>query len=614
MTLSSRLFVFVAVASALLLFSSFFSAGSNSLAHENTSFSSQYVKNFSDFYSGAKPNYPFYDPLNNYIYIPHFSTNNVTVISANNNSFVTSVNVGSGPEEIALDYKTGELYVSNYNGHNLTIINGRDNSVSGSVNVGSNPFGITYDFSNGMIYVSNRCSNNVSVINGSDNQVAQSINVGSEPMAETFAFPSNYVYVVNTASRNVSIIDTANEKVVASVNVGSFIPGYGFEISYDYFNQYVYVPNTCSNNVTVINSMNNNVVATIPVGTTPEGSAYDPSTTYIYIVNSASDTVSEINGSTNRVVANISSANDPNSATYDPSNGFIYIGEWNTGDIQEIPYAGSSQVTFNEIGLPEHSLWFANITGHLNGPIASPSYSIFLKNGTYLYTIATSNKTFKPTPQSGHFEVKGAPVSQLVLFTMLYSVTFTESGLPSGTAWYVNFSNAMESGPITGTSYSFSLTNGTYLYTIATSNKTFKPTPQSGHFEVKGAPVSQLVLFTMLYSVTFTESGLPSGTAWYVNFSNAMESGPITGTSYSFSLTNGTYSYTVSKVSGLSVSPSSGSITVNGSSISIAVTFSPVKKVSPLSSISSIELYGIIGAVVAVAVIGAGYALIRKRK
>ncbi len=281
--------------------------------------------------------------------------------------------------------------------------------------------------------------------------------------------------------------------------------------------------------------MNNNVVATIPVGTTPEGSAYDPSTTYIYIVNSASDTVSEINGSTNRVVANISSANDPNSATYDPSNGFIYIGEWNTGDIQEIPYAGSSQVTFNEIGLPEHSLWFANITGHLNGPIASPSYSIFLKNGTYLYTIATSNKTFKPTPQSGHFEVKGAPVSQLVLFTMLYSVTFTESGLPSGTAWYVNFSNAMESGPITGTSYSFSLTNGTY-------------------------------------------------------------------------------SYTVSKVSGLSVSPSSGSITVNGSSISIAVTFSPVKKVSPLSSISSIELYGIIGAVVAVAVIGAGYALIRKRK
>ena len=536
MTGSSRLFILVTIAFAILLFSSFVPAGYNSSTHDqNISLSSQYVKNFSDFYSGERPNYPFYDPLNNYIYIPHFTTNNVTVINANNNSFVASINVGPGPEEMALDYRTSNLYVSNYNGHNVTIINGRDNSVSGSVNVGSNPFGVTYDFSNGMIYVSNRCSNNVSVINGSDNQVVQSIDVGLDPMADVFAFPSNYVYVVNTASENVSVIDTLNEKVVSSVKVGSFIPSYGFEISYDYSNQYLYVPNTCSDNVTVINSMNNNIVATIPVGSTPEGSAYDPSSAYVYIVNSASDTISEINTSTNRVVANLSSANDPNSATYNPSNGFMYIGEWNTGDIQEISFAGSSQVTFMEIGLPKGSTWFANVTGHLSGPIVSPSYSIFLKNGSYLYTIAMQYKTYGPFPSSGSFEVSGAPVSRTVVFSMLNSVTFTESGLPSGTAWYVNFSNGMNSGPITGTSYTFSLTNGTY-------------------------------------------------------------------------------SYTVSNVSGYSPLQSSGSISVNGTSISKTVTFSPIKKLSFLSGISSIELYGIIGAVVAVAAIGAGIALMRKRK
>ena len=82
--------------------------------------------------------------------------------------------------------------------------------------------------------------------------------------------------------------------------------------------------------------------------------------------------------------------------------------------------------------------------------------------------------------------------------THSYTTTFTESGLPSGTAWYVNLSNGVDSGAITGTSYSFSLVNGTYSYTIATADKTYGSSPSSGSFTVNGANKTESVIFTAI--------------------------------------------------------------------------------------------------------------------
>ena len=128
------------------------------------------------------------------------------------------------------------------------------------------------------------------------------------------------------------------------------------------------------------------------------------------------------------------------------------------------------------------------------------------------------------------------------------------------------------------------------------------------------SPVEVIMENSTLYTVTFTESGLPSGTTWYVNLSNGVDSGAITGTSYSFSLTNGTYSYAVGNVSGYTISASSGSISVNGNGVSKTITFSPIKKSPPSSGISSTELYGIIGGVVAVAAFGSVLAIMRKKR
>lgn len=77
------------------------------------------------------------------------------------------------------------------------------------------------------------------------------------------------------------------------------------------------------------------------------------------------------------------------------------------------------------------------------------------------------------------------------------------------------------------------------------------------------------------YSVTFTESGLPSGTSWTVILNSVYQS------SYSnlimFSVPNGVYAFSIPEVGGwptsYMASPSSGSVTVEGENINVEVIF-----------------------------------------
>lgn len=103
-----------------------------------------------------------------------------------------------------------------------------------------------------------------------------------------------------------------------------------------------------------------------------------------------------------------------------------------------------------------------------------------------------------------------------------------------------------------------------------------------------------------LYAVTFTEAGLPAGTAWSVTFGGVTENG--TGTTIAFQVANGSYSYSVASVSGYSVVPLSGTQLVSGPGASITVTFT-----ANASSSSAAFLEGgvtggaIVGAILAVA-------------
>ena len=239
-------------------------------------------------------------------------------------------------------------------------------------------------------------------------------------------------------------------------------------------------------------------------------------------------------------------------------------------------------VTFTEFDLPSNTTWYVNLSNGQSFSTTFPSISFSEFNGTYFYNISTTNKTYETLPSSGSFMVNGSSVSKIVSFSEVnYAITFNEFKLPSNAIWYVNLSDVQSFSSSTNT-ITFAAPNGSYSYTISTTDKIYDPSLHSGSFTVNGTSFSNSITFSEVkYNITFTETGLTSGTIWYVNLSNGIDSGPITGISYTLLLANGSYSYTIGNLSNYSVSPLSGSVSVNGVNKTTNITFTPINSSSP---------------------------------
>ena len=193
--------------------------------------------------------------------------------------------------------------------------------------------------------------------------------------------------------------------------------------------------------------------------------------------------------------------------------------------------------------------------------------------GRHVPATPSGHRGYFAAPSSGSVTVDGADVSAAIVFTpVTYSVTFSESGLPSGTLWSVTLNGRAQSS--TGTAITFTEPNGTYRFSIGGITG-YRATPNSGSVSVDGADTSVAIGWTQVtYTVTFTESGLASATLWSVTLNGVTLS--TAGTSIIFSEPNGTFGYTVGGVAGYRAAPSAGSVTVNGADGSAAVVFTQV--------------------------------------
>ncbi|MCL4329676.1 MAG: thermopsin family protease, partial [Candidatus Thermoplasmatota archaeon] len=222
-----------------------------------------------------------------------------------------------------------------------------------------------------------------------------------------------------------------------------------------------------------------------------------------------------------------------------------------TGSPVSIPVTFSQQlyrVSFVESKLPAGTLWYVNLSNGLSNSSTSTTITFNLVNGSYTYFIASSNKNWGASPSTGPFTVNGSPLSISTTFSETkYTVTFSESGLPSGTVWYVNLSNGA-SGSSSSGFLTFSLVNGSYTYYVSSSNKLYAPLSYSGSLDVNGSAVQISITFSLVeYPITFHENGLPPGVTWYVYVTNSTghvfsSSSNTNGTT--LLLINGTYTYT----------------------------------------------------------------------
>jgi hypothetical protein len=190
-------------------------------------------------------------------------------------------------------------------------------------------------------------------------------------------------------------------------------------------------------------------------------------------------------------------------------------------------------------------------------------------------------------------------------------VTFTESGLPSGTEWWVN-GTVVGSHSSTTTTISFSEPNGSYTYTVASANKEYAAA--GGSVVVSGAAAPKSVTFSLVtYTVTFTETGLSSGTNWSVVLEGV--SHDATGTTITFTEPNGSYSFTVLNVSGYTVKPSSGNLLVNGAALAQPIAFTTPSKAATFLGLPAAEGYALLaGIVVVVMVAGVAAGLLAQRR
>ncbi len=129
------------------------------------------------------------------------------------------------------------------------------------------------------------------------------------------------------------------------------------------------------------------------------------------------------------------------------------------------------------------------------------------------------------------------------------TTTFTESGLPSGYTWNLTYNGNYHSN--TTTTSVFVTGSGTFSYTTyklsnSSSGCTTTYTPSASGTLTAGS--SEIITYVASTScvTTFTESRLPSGTKWWIDYDNINQSS--TSASISFSTSSSTFSYSIGQL------------------------------------------------------------------
>jgi hypothetical protein len=267
-------------------------------------------------------------------------------------------------------------------------------------------------------------------------------------------------------------------------------------------------------------------------------------------------------------------------------------------------------VTFTQAGLPSGTEWWVNLTSGPSFNATARSLSFTESNGTYNFDVATSDKQYTPVSANGSFGVNGSLASESATFVpVTYSVTFRESGLPSGTSWSVTMGGTRVNS--TTSTVTLNEPNGTHPYAITDIAGWHETTlAYAGSVTVTGAPVPEptLVFTQVTYGVAFTEAGLPSGAKWWVNFTDG-QSFNATSSTLTFSEPNGTYSYSAVA---RGYSNQTAALVVHGESPApVAVSFA--SKSARAAGLPALD-YVILGVVVAVAALGIAAVLVRRRR
>jgi DNA-binding beta-propeller fold protein YncE len=544
---------------------------------------------------GVRPYTLTYDPGDGYLYVGNGGTagnGNVTVIDPATNTTVTSISLpGLTPGAAVYDPSTSDLYfvgsvAGEYYGAVYIVAS---NTLVGQVDLYDQPFGATYDGQTGLIYVEDTNGSTYVLqefdpgsqsLVGSINLYHTSLYLAWDPYNDILYAPdevnpsggwdANTVTEVNVTDgalvnltvgehpNGIAVNASSGEAFVSDVNSGSVVfidpgtpaPPSVYTVTLDT------APTTCSVTFNGVSYANGQQATGIPGGSYPLVANACTGETF----SSWSSTAGTVTSSTSATTTILVSASGTVTGTYTTASTgytvtFDAVPSTCSVTFNGVPYTNGQQATGVTAGFyplvadactgETFSSWSSTAGTVASTTTASTSVTVSA-TGTITATYAASG------PQQ-------------------YAVTFMETGLPTGTDWSVTFNGVP--GSSSTNAISFSAPNGGYSYTVGAVTG-FSSAPSSGAVTVASGPQTVTITFSaapVTYVLIFVESGLPSGTAWSVTVDGSTNTSH--GSSLTFTLANGLYSYSVAKVSGYSAAPGSGSVTLSGSDRTVSVTF-----------------------------------------
>jgi len=278
---------------------------------------------------------------------------------------------------------------------------------------------------------------------------------------------------------------------------------------------------------------------------------------------------------------------EPTSVTYDAGNGFLYVVcQWYS--------AGPTNVTI------------------INGTTVIGQADV----GREPYYAAYDGR-------NGAVYVANAGSQNVSVIPPYYAVTFTESGLPHGSAWSVRLNGTA----LTSTASSLALgdPNGTYGW-VASAILSGLMITVSGTVTVNGKGATVPVAFELppqLTPLTFRAAGLSPNANWSVTLTPSsagliiQAAGGVTRWSggaslVSFEVSPGEYNYVATTLDRAS---QEGNVTVSGSApVNVTIVFGPTTTTGPPSSSSLPEWAAAVGIVlVLIGAVGLGTTVYRSR-